>query len=97
MVTRGRLASLPNHPERLRHHTPDGTEDVRRQNVTSTLRASISTPRPLNHLATQLRDLAERILLGHAGPLDAEDEVIHSERAGVPLDVVLGTPPRSRR
>jgi hypothetical protein len=50
--------------------------------------SSIHTPCPLNYLTTQLRDLAERILLGHAGPLDAEDEVIHSEQAGVPLDVV---------
>jgi hypothetical protein len=50
--------------------------------------SSIPTPCPLNYLTTQLRDLAERILLGHAGLMDAEDEVIHSERAGVPLDVV---------
>jgi hypothetical protein len=57
--------------------------------VNSTLsRSSVPVSRPLNYLTTKLRDLAERILLGHAGPLEPEDEVIHSERAGVPLDVV---------
>src|SRR5258705_6244457 len=51
-------------------------------------RSSVPAPCPLDYLATKLRDLAERILLGHAGPLEPEDEMIHAEGAGVPLDVV---------
>ena len=89
-----RIHALPEVAQHLypggRPRSPEETADTRGARRAWRLASvsSIRTPCSLNDLTPQLRDLAERILLAHAGPLNAEDEVVHSEHAGVPVDVV---------